>query len=65
MATHWKNPVRRRMPAITIMPASRKMTLRSIAVERLLLADDAQQDDPVPPSRAAMVLSIRSLAMNA
>jgi hypothetical protein len=31
IATHWKTPVRRRTLAITIIPRSRKMTLKSIA----------------------------------
>jgi hypothetical protein len=44
-------------------PASRKMTLRSIP-RRPVLVDDLQRIIESPPSRAASVLSIRSVAIS-
>ncbi len=65
MASHWKKPVRRRMAAITIIPDSRKMTFRSIAPKASSWSTMPSRTTAVPPRRAAIVLSIRSVAMRA
>ena len=63
IASHWKKPVRRRIAAIVIIPASRKMTLRSMAPNASSWSMIPTTTTTVPPRRAAIVLSIRSVAI--
>jgi hypothetical protein len=63
IAIHWKKPVRRRIPARIIIPASRKMTLKSIAANASSWSVTPSRIIASPPSRARIVLSIRSEAI--
>ena len=65
IASHSKNPVCARIPASTIIPASRKMTLRSMASKACSWSRTPRTTIARPPSRAAMVRSTRSDAIRA
>ncbi len=64
-ASHSKMPVRARMPAMTIMPASRKMTFRSIAANASCWSRMPAATRMRPPSNATTVRSPTSTAISA
>ena len=62
-ATYSKKPVLLRPPANTIIPASRKMTFKSIAAKASSWSMTPSTTTSTPPSRAISVRSKRSEAM--
>ena len=60
-----KTPVFRMMPAKIIMPASRKMTLKSISSKARSWLTTPSRIMATPPAMAAIVLWSRSVAMAA
>ena len=64
-ASHSKNPVLDRIDAITIIPTSRKMTLRSIAAKASCWSRMPSTTIRRPPMSAIRVRSQRSIAISA